>query len=196
MPSRVEGSLAAKLEIAHAGTERMLRDVAWEVSKRMARYARENAPVQDADDYAVRMSILRAGPTLAKIPDRKPGTLRDSITTIIVHKSARGGYIGGAVASDPIASIVEFGSRPHVIRPTRQPGLRRSPSGKFVRFARALRWADVAAGGPRFATEVHHPGTKPTHFMGRARERVRAEIPGVGTTAVIAWLRESGLRVR
>lgn len=57
-----------------------------------------------------------------------------------------------AIGSDsPIAAIIEYGSRPHTIRP---------------RSARAL--AFDAGGGTVFAAIVHHPGTKPNPVLENA----------------------------
>jgi hypothetical protein len=48
----------------------------------------------------------------------------------------------------PQASFLEYGTRPHVIRPRR---------------AKALRW--VGESGPIFATKVNHPGTRPEPWL-------------------------------
>ena len=83
--------------------------------------------------------------------------------------SARGGM------SWPVryASIMDEGSRPHMIRPKMgkgvtgpvRPSQTRRKGGKALRF---LRW-EGADGRPVFAREVLHPGTKAMNFTRHAR---------------------------
>jgi len=55
------------------------------------------------------------------------------------------------------AAIIEFGSRPHIIRPRR-------PGGR-------LRW--LTGSGPVFAREVRHPGTRPYTILSDAARTTR-----------------------
>lgn len=82
--------------------------------------------------------------------------------------SARGGM------SWPVryASIMDEGSKPHMIRPKMgkgvigpvRPSQTRRKGGKALRF---LRWE--GADGPVFMREVHHPGTTAMNFTRHAR---------------------------
>ncbi len=76
------------------------------------------------------------------------GALRRSIV-----RGGRGTWNHFIKATAKHAAYVEYGTRPHTIE---------------ARRARALRF--VQAGKVRFARSVRHPGTKPTHFMQRARD--------------------------
>lgn len=73
------------------------------------------------------------------------GRLRASITPDVV--SATEGYVGTNVA---YAAAVEYGTRPHEIRP---------------RKARVLAWKDRKSGELRFARKVNHPGTAAHPFL-------------------------------
>jgi len=57
----------------------------------------------------------------------------------------------------PYPLYVEFGTRPHVIRPKRPGGM--------------LRWEDQT--GVHYALKVHHPGTRPQPFMRPALDDIR-----------------------
>lgn len=57
--------------------------------------------------------------------------------------------------SSPIVPMLEFGTRPHVIRPRRRGGV----------------LAFSVAGRRVFARQVNHPGTQPTHFVERTVAR-------------------------
>ena len=73
------------------------------------------------------------------------GRLRASITPDVV--GATEGYVGTNVS---YAAAVEYGSRPHEIRP---------------RKAKALAWKDRQTGEQRFARKVNHPGTAAQPFL-------------------------------
>jgi len=79
---------------------------------------------------------------------KRTGRLRRSI------KRRKHGYTGEVTVGVPYAAYVEFGTRPHVIRPVRARALRFKVGGDVV-----------------FAKLVHHPGTKPNPFMRRTAER-------------------------
>lgn len=94
-------------------------------------------------------------------------------------------YAGGT-SKVGYAAYVEFGTKPHVIRP--KPG----------RVGKNGRPAALAWGGSRrltgtlrsgskathFARLVHHPGTKPKPFLGPAMTKAALGIPG---TIVVRW---------
>lgn len=61
----------------------------------------------------------------------------------------------GVTAHADYAAAVHEGTRPHVIRPRRAKALAFDIGGRKV-----------------FATEVHHPGTRPRPFLRNAAERV------------------------
>lgn len=104
-------------------------------------------------DAAARQVVNRAR-VLAPV---RTGRLRASI------RSERRGFFGlrlrWTVGSDvEYASMVNDGTRPHIIRPVRKQALKFRIGGRTV-----------------FATVVHHPGTRPRPFLDRAlREVARA----------------------
>lgn len=79
----------------------------------------------------------------------------EELVGILDNLGAAASVLGGqsvAVGSDsPIAPFIEYGTRPHTIRP---------------RAARAL--AFDAGGGTVFATVVNHPGTRPSPVLENA----------------------------
>lgn len=102
---------------------------------------------------ALQLSTVAEAKALAA-PHRKTGTLQRSIAPgAITHNTAR------VNVSTPYAASMEFGAKPHIIRP---------------RNAKVLAW-----GGPRrlsgrlrsggkatnFATVVHHPGNRPYPYL-------------------------------
>ncbi|QKW06929.1 hypothetical protein HUT18_11525 [Streptomyces sp. NA04227] len=67
-----------------------------------------------------------------------------------VQPGARG-LEGVIVCDHPATLFVLYGTRPHIIRPRRAKALRFDAGGRTV-----------------FAAVVHHPGTRPNDFLGRA----------------------------
>ena len=61
--------------------------------------------------------------------------------------------MGNKDRPDVVVKTILFGSRPHIIEPKRKGGV--------------LHWVD-AGGRDVFAKRVHHPGTKPNDYLGRA----------------------------
>jgi hypothetical protein len=61
------------------------------------------------------------------------------------------GLQGVIVCDHPATLFVLYGTRPHIIRPRRKKALRFDVGGRTV-----------------FAAVVHHPGTRPNDFLGRA----------------------------
>jgi len=83
-----------------------------------------------------------------RIAPKKTGRLRESIGV----RRIRSGYevvMGGGRA--PYAAYLEFGARPHLIRPRRARALRFEIRGELV-----------------YARYVEHPGTRPMRIMARA----------------------------
>ena len=82
------------------------------------------------------------------------GALRDSI-----HVEPVGDLEFIITTDNPVAAWMEYGTRPHVIRPVR---------------ARVLHF--VIDGQEIWAMEVNHPGTAPRPFMKPAADRARSSI--------------------
>ncbi|WP_308416876.1 hypothetical protein [Streptomyces sp. AJS327] len=61
------------------------------------------------------------------------------------------GLEGVIICDHPATLYVLYGTRPHIIRPRRAKALRFDVGGRTV-----------------FAAVVHHPGTRPNDFLGRA----------------------------
>lgn len=114
-------------------------------------------------------------------PRRAPGTLQRSWRSAPVR--VQGASFIVEVSSDDVAAApMEFGTRPHVIRPSpsrgpasvlesgkpRQPGT--SPRAR-LRF--------IAGGRVVYARTVHHPGTRPYRMMGKALAALAQEIPEI-----------------
>ena len=74
------------------------------------------------------------------------------------------------IAGANYARYVEFGTRPHEIRP---------------RTKRALRWKDGT--GYRFARFVRHPGTRAQPFMIPGAERAIAGVSGLANKIIGRW---------
>ncbi len=87
----------------------------------------------------------------------RTGKLRASIAR--GEKSVWSLFVRAGGPSIRYAAFVEDGTEPHVIT---------------ARNGRALRF--VVAGSVRFATSVHHPGTKPAHFMLNARDQAELKV--------------------
>ncbi len=64
------------------------------------------------------------------------------------------------------APFVEFGTRPHEIRPVNARALAwGGSSGRYVTAASGRQYYKAGSGGKTFAMVVHHPGTKPRPYM-------------------------------
>jgi len=95
-----------------------------------------------------------------RTPDGPTGLLKNSIQRVGPTGSVASGTLEGAVeAGAPYAAAVEYGTKPHEIRP---------------RFRRALRWP--VQGGFGFAKKVQHPGTRAQPFLGPALEQKADEV--------------------
>ena len=115
-----------------------LRDIAWLVQ----RTARQLAPV---GSYTY---VDQAG-------NQHPGHLRKSIKA---NKVADG--VWRVAVEAPYGRYVEYGTRPHVIRP---------------KYGTVLSWIDKTTGERVYAREVHHPGTAPRPFWTPAVQIGRQE---------------------
>ena len=123
--------LGLKIEALPDGLRRKMRRL---VSDRLA-------------DYAIK--------TMKRKAPKRTGKLRKSI-----RKVCRGfeAYVFPTV---PYAFYVEYGTRPHLIRPVRASVLRfETRSGEIV-----------------YTRLVRHPGTKPQPFIRETAEEVRRRIP-------------------
>lgn len=83
-----------------------------------------------------------------------PGSLGHYISWKIVQGPK--GLTGVIVCDHPAVRYVLDGTRPHIIRPRRAKALRFEVGGRVT-----------------YAKVVHHPGTAPNNFMGRALRRGR-----------------------
>ncbi len=88
----------------------------------------------------------------------RSSALTNSIGPAEVSGTWRGGNLAVEVAAGaPHASAIEFGAKPHLIRPKKR---------------KALRWP--VEGGFRFARVVRHPGNKPYRYL---RNALEAKLP-------------------
>jgi len=93
--------------------------------------------------------------TMKKKAPKRTGKLRKSIRRV------RRGFEAYVFPTVPYAMFVEYGTRPHLIRPVRASVLRFvSRSGQVV-----------------YTRLVRHPGTKPQPFIRETAEEVRRRIP-------------------
>lgn len=114
---------------------------------------------RDSHATTQRTLIESANFLLTEMEIRVPvdsGQLRDSLAVTVVGSTVR---VGPNV---PYASYVEFGTRPHDIRPKSEGGVLRFQMG----------------GQTVFAKVVHHPGTKPQPFV---RPAFEAWVDSLGT---------------
>ena len=87
----------------------------------------------------------------------RTGRLRRSIQASIKIGKEYAEIVVGPTVS--YAMFVEFGTRPHIIRPVYARYLRFEVAGRIV-----------------FAREVHHPGTRPNPFVRRTAEIIRQKL--------------------
>ena len=90
-----------------------------------------------------------------KAPERT-GRLKKSIRKSVRPNRA---VVGPSI---PYAVYVEYGTRPHEIRPVRARALRFEVEGRIV-----------------FAARVWHPGTRPQPFIRETAEQIREEVSEV-----------------
>ena len=97
----------------------------------------------------------------AAVIPRRSGRLARSLR-VSGRPGRREIVMGGASA--PYAPYVEYGARPHVIRPRRAEALRFVVDGEVV-----------------YARRVHHPGTRPAEVMGRTAEYILSRVGEVSS---------------
>ena len=119
----------------------------------LSSYSRE---VQEKMQGLVRRSTYRASADAKRNAPSKFGHLRRSITEKISRLT------GEIAVNVDYAGAVEFGSRPHVIRPKRKKALAFKPGAGF-RF-----WDES---GRVVVKSVKHPGTRAQPFLTPAIER-------------------------
>lgn len=93
--------------------------------------------------------------TMKEKAPKRTGKLRKSI------RKVRRGFEAYVFPTAPYAVFVEFGTRPHIIRPVR---------------AQALRF-ETRTGEVVFTRLVRHPGTKPKRFIRETVEEVVRRVP-------------------
>ncbi|MFI9026299.1 hypothetical protein [Streptomyces sp. NPDC053560] len=95
-------------------------------------------------------ALARRTGRVADIARREaPGSMGAYIDWKVVSEPT--GLRGVITCDHPAVNYVLEGTRPHIIRPRRKKALRFDVGGQTV-----------------FAKVVHHPGTKPNNFLGRA----------------------------
>lgn len=114
----------------------------------------------------------------AKVP-RKTGHLARSIVPGPVDRDT-----AVVIARTPYAAAVEFGSKPHDIRPKDRQALRWPAKGATRRLSGRATVATQRAGAWAFAKVVHHPGTKPKPYLIPA---AKAAIGKMGSVIVDRW---------
>lgn len=118
-----------------------------------------------------------------RLVPRKTGNLGRSIH--VERVTAREAF---TVASEAYGPHVEFGTRPHVIRPKNRRYLRFPAAGVPTTLAGRVRTGSaraLGAGAFVFAKIVHHPGTKAQPFM----------LPGAKKALDAARLKDIVIRV-
>ena len=122
--------------------------------------ARINAGMRGAIGRSTRFLRGIAFENINKNTGRTAGTIGSTLTG---GGSSVSGHVG---SNDKVARILEFGSRPHVIRPRNAKALKFNVGGRTV-----------------FARSVNHPGTRPYRWLERSGERggayAKAELAGV-----------------
>lgn len=101
------------------------------------------------------------------------GKLRDSIkyklTNADTSKVAISLYAGNNERPEVVVRTVLLGSRPHEIRPKKPNGVLVFNSYRGSKVAKRGGVTNIKLkGGLVFTRRVHHPGTKPNDFLGRA----------------------------
>lgn len=122
--------------------------------------ARIDAGMRGAIGRSTRFLRGVAFEEINKDTGRTAGTIG---STIIGGGSSVSGHVG---SNDDVARYLEFGTRPHVIRPRNAKALKFNVGGRTV-----------------FARSVNHPGTRPYRWLSKSGERggayAKAELAGV-----------------
>jgi hypothetical protein len=124
---------------------------------------------------------------------RAPGALRESWEETPVEVD--GGHVSGSVLThDPNAAYVEWETKPHLIRPRADRGAASvvetgNPRGT-VQDGRAMLRFPGQGGGPQYAREVHHPGTRGVHMMATSLVEIATSWFAIGSEELREWERE------
>lgn len=155
-----------------------------EISGALNEIAADLAELPDALDAEMgRATALSTQMVTAKArqTDRfedRSGVLRNSIVGASPHGRFTAGTLEGIVsAGAPHARAIEFGSKPHVIRPRHRRALRIPMEGGF-----------------RFLRGVRHPGIAARAFLARALEESIPDIETVFGDHLELALRRTGFR--
>lgn len=130
---------------------------------------------------------------LASRKGRMPGALRESWEETTIEVS--GGHASGSVLTrDPNAAYVEWETKPHLIRPRADRGAASvvatgNPRGT-VQDGRAMLRFPGEGGGPQYAREVHHPGTRGAHMMATSLVEIATTWFAIGSEELRQWERE------
>jgi hypothetical protein len=142
--------------------------------------------LQGADQLQARLNALKGSPR-GILKAWQIGTVAEAKLLVRRKTGFLGRSIGPGdlfsdhaivVARAPYAGDVEYGTRPHIIRPRTKSILRFPANGRSARLTGSLR----RGGDAVFAREVHHPGTKPHPFLVPG---ARAALTKVGLTALV-----------
>lgn len=133
--------------------------------------------VQKSPPSMLRTLGLTAVREQKRLVPRKTGNLGRSIhiagiTRSSVTTQASAGYAG----------YVEYGTKPHIIRPRRAAVLAFPASGTSRRLSGKARKGGALA----FAKMVRHPGTKPQPFMVPGAQRALESV-GLASRVIDAW---------
>lgn len=109
-----------------------------------------------AIELVVKKTAERAEELLRERAPRKTGRMAESVGSTVLGRAA----IVGLRAS--YARFLEFGTRPHEIRPRRARALRFSIGGRMI-----------------FARRVLHPGIRPRRFVQAAAEELQEELGSI-----------------
>lgn len=107
-------------------------------------------------------------------------------------RTIRPGYLTASealVRANGAAPFLEYGTKPHVIRPKKGKALRFPAAGVGTTLGGRVRTGEVrrlGAGAYVFAGEVKHPGTKPQPFLMPAA-KAAAEKRGLRDTVIELW---------
>lgn len=104
---------------------------------------------------------------------RKTGFTARSISAVNVTDN------GFATEAHGAAAFLEFGTRPHIIRPRNAKALRWASGGNATLSGRPKAGANV-----QFAKVVHHPGTSRYPFMVPGTEKA---LQNLGDLVIAAW---------
>lgn len=112
------------------------------------RFAQAGQSIQQAEMTTLMSAASSIAADMKSLCPVDTGNLRDSIA---IRQQGESVIIGPDMSQAPYAGYVEFGTKPHEIRPRNAKALRFQIGGQTV-----------------YARVVHHPGTRPAHYVARA----------------------------